>query len=155
MDRPAQAYYTCHLRVQEFALLDELRDRISAFIAQHQICVISTRGVNGAWVAPARHYSCGLEIVCLLPRWSDALYYLEQDPHVMVIIPDTQSKALRWLQYSGNAQLVQSLDVEEILPQESPNMQVEDRYVAVRITAERIDLIEENRGWGVRETLDF
>ena len=136
-------------------MLDEIRDRITAFIAQHQICVISTRGVTGAWVAPAWHYSYGLEIVCLLPRWSDAVYYLEQDPHVMVIILDTQSTELRWLQYSGNAQLVHWPDVEQILPQGSPNMQVDDRYVAVRITAERIDLIDENRGWGARETLEL
>jgi hypothetical protein len=136
-------------------LLDELRDRISAFIAQHPICVISTRGDTGAWVDVAWHYSDGLEIVCLLPRWSDALYYLEQDPHVMLVILDTQSNALRWLQYRGFAQLVQSLDAGKTLPQLSPNLPVDDRYVAVRITAERIDLIDENRGWGARETLDL
>jgi hypothetical protein len=136
-------------------MLDELRDRITAFIVQHQICVISTKGVTGAWVAPAWLYGSGLEIVCLLPRWSDALYYLEQDPHVMVIILDTQSKALRWLQYSGNAQLVHWQDVEQILPQAPSCFQADDRYVVVRISAERIDLIDENRGWGARETLDL
>jgi hypothetical protein len=106
-------------------------------------------------VAPAWHFGYGLEIVCLLPSWSDALYYLEQDPHVMVIILDTQSKALRWLQYTGNAQIVHWLDVEQILPQGLKNMQVDDRYIAVRITAKRIDLIDENCGWGARETLDL
>ncbi len=136
-------------------MLDELRDRITAFMAQHQTCVISTRGIAGAWVAPAWHYCHGLEMVCLLPRWSDALYYLEQDPRVMVIILDTQSKALRWLQYSGSAQVIQPLDGKQILPGGPPNLQIDDRYVAVRITAERIDLIDENHGWGVRETLDL
>ncbi len=136
-------------------MLDELRDRISAFTSQHQVCVISTRGGAGAWAAPAWLYNQGLELVCLLPRWSDVLYHLEQDPHVMVIILDMQSKALRWLQYSGSAQLIQSRDAEEILPQESLNIQVDDRYVTVRITAERIDLIDENHGWGARETLDL
>ncbi len=133
-------------------MLDELRDRITAFIAQHQICVIGTKGAAGAWVVPAWHYNHGLEIVCLLPRWSDALYFLEQDPRVMVIIPDTQSKALRWLQYSGSAQVIQPQEIEHTCP---PNMPVDDRYAAVRITAERIDLIDENRGWGRRETLDL
>ncbi len=136
-------------------MLDELRDRITAFIAQHQICVIGTKGTNGAWVVPAWHYSHGLEIVCLLPRWSDALYFLEQDPRVMVIIPDTQSKALRWLQYSGSAHVIQPPYTEQILPPEPLNMQIDDRYAVVRITAERIDLIDENRGWGARETLEL
>ncbi len=135
-------------------MLDELRDRITAFIAQHPISVISTRGAAGAWVAPAWQYSQGLDLVCLLPRWSDALYYLEQDPHVMVIILDPQSKALRWLQYSGGAYVIQPHDFEQFLPQGLPNIQVDDRYVAVRITAERIDLIDENHGWGARETLE-
>ncbi len=136
-------------------MLDELRDRITAFIAQHPISVISTRGAAGAWVAPAWHFNNGLEMVCLLPRWSDALYFLEQDPHVMVIILDTQSKALRWLQYSGRAQVIQPPYAEPVLPPEPFNMQIDDRYSAIRITAERIDLIDENRGWGVRETLEL
>jgi hypothetical protein len=106
-------------------------------------------------VVPAWHYSHGLEIVCVLPRWSDALYFLEQDPRVMVIIPDTQSKALRWLQYSGSAYVIQPPYAERILPQGSLNMQIDDGYAAIRITAERIDLIDENRGWGARETLEL
>ena len=136
-------------------MLDELRDRITAFIAQHPVCVVSTRGGAGAWVAPAWHFSDGLEMVCLLPRWSDALYYLEQDPRVMVIILDPQSKALRWLQYSGRAHVTQPLETVQILPQEPPDMPIDDRHVAIRITAERIDLIDENRGWGARETIDL
>ncbi len=136
-------------------MLDELRDRISAFTSQHKFCVISTTGGSGAWAAPAWLFSHGLELVCLLPRWSDVLYHLEQDPHVMVIILDTQSKALRWLQYSGNAQLVQPPDVEQIAQQGPLTKTIDDGYVAVRITPERIDLIDENHGWGARETLDL
>ncbi len=136
-------------------MLNELRNRISAFTSQHQFCVISARGETSASAAPAWLFHHGLELFCLLPRWSDVLYHLEQDPHVMVIILDTQSKALRWLQYRGCAQAIQSKDLEQVLPHGTPNMQVDDRFVAVRITAERIDLIDENRGWGARETLDM
>ncbi len=136
-------------------MLDELRDRITAFTSQHQSCVISTNGGSGAWAAPAWLYSLGLELVCLLPRWSDVLYHLEQDPHVMVIIQDSQSKALRWLQYLGRAQLVQPGDLEQVLPAGRLNMCADERYVAVRVTAEQINLIDENHGWGARETLDL
>ena len=136
-------------------MLDELRDRISAFTSQHQSCVISTSGGTGAWAAPAWLYSHGLELVCLLPRWSDVLYYLEQDPHVMVIILDTQSKALRWLQYRGWARAIQPKDLEQVLPGGTPYMPPDDRYVAIQVIAEQIDLIDENHGWGARETLDL
>ncbi len=136
-------------------MLDELRDRISAFTSQHQVCVISTSGGTGAWAAPAWLYNHRLELVCLLPRWSDVLYHLEQDPHVMVIIQDTQSKALRWLQYRGRGQVAQPGDLEQALPDGRPNMWIDDRYVAIRITADQIDLIDENHGWGARETLDL
>ncbi len=136
-------------------MLDELRDRISVFTSQHQFCVISTSGGSGAWAAPAWLYSRGLELVCLLPRWSDVLYHLEQDSHVIVIIQDSQSEALRWLQYLGQAQVVQPGELAQVLPTRRLDMWTNERYVAVRITAEQINLIDENHGWGARETLDL
>lgn len=135
-------------------MLDELRDRITEFISQHRISVISTRGSSGEWAIPTWHHPLGLEMVCLLPRWSDVLYHLEQDPRVMLIILDTQCEALCWLQYRGTARIVDAPDWERILPEEESNKQPDDRYVAIRITPERIDIIDESRGWGARETLD-
>ena len=73
-----------------------------------------------------------------MPRWSDVVYYPEQDPHATVIVVDTESKHLCWLQYRGIAHITQSAD---------------DRYIAIHIAPERIDLIDESRGWGARETL--
>ncbi len=136
-------------------MLDELRDRISAFTSQHQICVISTTGVSGAWAAPAWIYNHGIELVCLLPRWSDVLYHLEQDPQVMVIIQDSQSRALRWLQYIGRAQVIGPEELEQVSTNRRLNMRADERYVAISIVAEHIDLIDENHGWGARETLDL
>jgi len=135
-------------------LLDELRDRITEFISQHRISVISTSGLSGEWAIPAWHQPLGLEMVCLLPRWSDALYHLEQDPRVMLIILDTQGDGLRWVQYRGNARVVDASDWEKTLPQGMPKLHVDEGYVVVRITPVRIDLIDESHGWGERETLD-
>ena len=121
-------------------MIDELRERIAIFLSNSQVCVISTGGNQGAWSVTAQYQNRGLELDCRVPRWSDALYHLEQDPHVLVIILDTQSDSTRWLQYSGVAQIDSSA--------------ADDRYVAVHITPERVDLVDESRGWGARETLD-
>ena len=121
-------------------MIDELRERIAAYLSQNQVCVISTSGCQGAWSVTAQYQNRGLELDCYVPRWSDAVYHLEQDPQVLVIILDTQSDSSRWLQYRGVAQIDSSA--------------ADDRYVVVHITPERVDLIDESRGWGARETLD-
>ncbi len=122
-------------------MLDELRSRITALISQYQICVISTGGSNGEWAVLARYENQGLEISCLLPRGSDALYYLDQDPHVIVIIRDSQADRLRWVQVRGVACLLDSKQ--------------DDCFISVRIKPERIDLLDERYGWSRRETLDL
>ncbi len=121
-------------------MLDELRDRIATYLSQHQVCFVSTSGCLGAWSVIAQYQNSGIELDCLLPRWSDAIYHLEQDPHVLVIVLEAQSPHSRWLQYRGIARVTESTD---------------DRYVAIHVTPERIDLMDESRGWGARETLDL
>jgi hypothetical protein len=122
-------------------VLDELRQRIATFLSQNKVCVISTSGCFGAWAVSAQYQNHGLELDCQLPRWSDTVYHLEQDPQTLVIVLDEKSGHSRWLQYRGIA-TVNVLSADE-------------RYVALHITPERIDLIDESRGWGARETLDF
>jgi hypothetical protein len=102
------------------------------------VCVISTSGSLGAWAVSAQYHNSGLELNCRLPRWSDTLFHIEQEPRVMAIIQD--SNPLRWLQYLGTARIADSAD---------------DRYATIHIVPERIDLIDETRGWGARETLDL
>jgi hypothetical protein len=122
------------------AVLDELRDRMISFLSQNQVCVIATSGSFGAWAVPAPYGNKGLELICRLPRWLDAIYLIEQEPRVMVIVVDAQPSFRRWLQYHGVAYIAGTTD---------------DRYVAIHIAPQRIDLFDECRDWGARETLDF
>lgn len=121
-------------------MIDELRERVTAYLSQNQVCVISTSGRQGAWSVAAQYQNRGLELDCRVPRWSDAVYHLEQDPQVLIIVLEAQSPHSRWLQYRGIARMTESTD---------------DRYVALHIMPTRVDLIDESRGWGTRETLDF
>lgn len=118
-------------------MLDELRNRVISYLSQNRVCVIATSGSLGAWAVSAQYDNSGLELTCRVPRWSDALFHIEQEPRVMAIIQDVNP--LRWMQYGGVAVIADTTD---------------DRYIKVRITPKRIDLIDESCEWGARETLD-
>lgn len=120
-------------------MIDELRDRLITYLSRNRVCVITTNGSGGAWAVAAQYENDGLELNCRLPRWCDAIYNLELDPRTIVIIVDEQPDQIRWMEYRGIAHIVDSLD---------------QRYIAVRITPERVDLIDERSGWGARESLD-
>ena len=122
-------------------MLDELKDRIITYLSQNQVCVISTHGRQGAWSVTAEYKNQGLELDCRVPRWSDALYHLEQDPRALIVILDAHTNHLRWLQYHGVARI------------EQPT--ADGRYTSVHLTPDRIDLLDESRGWGARETLEI
>ncbi len=122
-------------------MIDELRERIAGYLFQCQICVISTCGWDGVSSVCAKYSSHGLELDCRVPRWSDTLYHLEQDPHALVTILDTVSNAAQWMQYRGIAQ---------IAPYTAA-----DRYVLVHIRPVRVDLVDETHAWGARETLQL
>jgi hypothetical protein len=124
---------------KEDAVLDELRDRVITYLSHQRLCVITTNGPGGAWAVAAQYQNDGLLLKCRVPRWSDCVYNVELDPRTIVIIADERLGQLRWLEYRGIAHAVDSLD---------------ERFVALRIAPERVDLIDERHGWGARESLD-
>lgn len=121
-------------------VLDELRDRIVSILSQNNVCVIATRGAFGSWAIPVQYENQVLELNCRLPRWSDAVFHIEQEPHVVAIIMHAQTAPLCWLQYRGLARIADSTD---------------DRYMVIHIEPERIDLIDESHGRGTGEALDL
>jgi hypothetical protein len=129
-------------------LLEELRDRITFYLLQHNVCVVSTSGTVGAWAMPVSYSSHDLLMECLLPRWADVGYHIENDPRVLLIIWDS---SLRWLQYWGIAHLAPTPNWTRPPPASGPN----DRYIVIRVEPQRIDLVDESKSWGARETLDF
>lgn len=100
---------------------------------------------------PALYSNQDLMMECRLPRWADVGYHIEKDPRVLLIIYDLHFPDDRWLQYWGTAQLMPASN-GKVAP---PRGGLDDRYVAIRVMPQRIDLIDERKGWGARETLDF
>jgi hypothetical protein len=143
-------------------VLDELRDRIAAYLATHRVCIVSTQGTAGSSAVLARYHLVqdaagrqALQVDCLVPRWADVTYHLEQNPGLLVIVPDLQGDGLRWLQIRGAARLILACDWAEWHSAETSDVRVEDRYLAMRVTPQRIDLVDERQGWGISETLDM
>ena len=134
---------------------DILRERFAGYLAEHQVCVVSTAGPVGAWAMPVRYRSQGLEVDCLLPRWADVTYHLEQNPDVLLIIRDTQVDALRWLECRGTARALAPADWAGLLPLETITARRETLYTVARVSPKRMDLIDENTSWGARETLEL
>ncbi len=143
-------------------MLDELRDRIVAYLLRHPVGVLVAAGAPGISALPVRCHSHDLQVDCLVPRWADVAYRLEQDRRVALIISDPPLSPLLggtrgglcWLQYQGIAHAVAAPNWTELLPVWTSAAPPENLYVVIRVTPQRIDLFDESNGWGARETLE-
>lgn len=104
-------------------------------------------------IEPSRVF--GLVLECLVPRWSDVAHYLTQEPAVVLIVQASDGGGLRWLQIQGNAQAVEAPDWDRLLPRWVKNVQPDALYYVVGVVPRRIDLINEDLGWGILETLEW
>jgi len=136
-------------------MLNKLRDQIASYLSHQEVCVLSTTGAQGVWGMPVRYRSQGLEMDCLVPRWADVAYHLQQDSHVLLIIQACHAAGLRWLQIRGTARPVAAPDWAELLPGWTSSVPPDELYVVFHVMPERIDLVDESLGWGVRETLEL
>jgi hypothetical protein len=143
-------------------LPDDQRNRIASFLAHQRTCIVSTAVSEGVWALPVWYRPLpgipgarDLEVECLVPRWADVTYHLTQDPRVMLIVQASSGAGLRWLQIQGTAQPVEAPDWAKLLPRWVSTVQPDALFLVVRVTPSRIDLIDEDLGWGVQETLEW
>lgn len=132
--------------------MDKLRHKIGQELANHRTGVLCADGELGPQAMPVQYRLVGLDLECLLPRWSNLAYTLEAGGQVLLVILSAPDSQQRWIRYEGRAELLPSPDWPALLPGvRAP----EDRYTVIRIRPARIDLIDESAGWGARETLDL
>ncbi|MBI4671315.1 MAG: hypothetical protein HY741_06560 [Chloroflexi bacterium] len=136
-------------------MLDKLRDQIASYLMLHDVCIVSAVSAQGAWAMPVRYHSHGLKVDLVAPRWADVIWYVEQDPNVFLVIESHRAAGLCWLQYQGIAQPVAAPNWTELLPGWKSMTAPDDLYQVIRVTPKRIELVDENRGWGARETLEL
>lgn len=138
--------------------MNVLREQMRNFLSTNKVGVLTISGTEGTWAMPVRYHVENLELDCLVPRWADIAYYVEQHPGVLMVILSvflSPKEPLRWLQYKGNARPVTSPEWSSLLPQGVSETLAKDAYLVLRIVPQRIDLLDESRGWGARETLEI
>ena len=118
-------------------MLAHLRETSTTILAAHSVCILSGATAAGAWSQPMRYRSHGLTLHCEVARWADAAFYLEQPSRVVAIILIV-GDAERWLQCVGIARVRAS----------------DQPILVAELVAERLELFDGARGWGVRETFD-
>lgn len=143
-------------------LPDELNIRVTSFLTHQRSCIISTTGSEGVWAIPVWYRSVQgtsgnpkPELDCLVPRWSDVAHHLTQDQKVVLIVQSSSSAGLSWLQIQGTAQHIGTPDWSRLLPRWVTSIQPDALYLVVRVTPNRIDLVNEDLGWGVQDTLEW
>jgi hypothetical protein len=140
----------------------EQRKRIASFLAHQRTGVISTIAAGGMWALPVWYRphprpsgSRDLEVDCLVPRWADVAHQLTLDSRIVLIVQASSAAGLRWLQIKGTVQPVEAPDWARLLPRWVSMAQPDALYLVVRVLPSRIDLIDEDLGWGVQATLEW
>lgn len=143
-------------------LPDERRKRITSFLMHQRTGVISTASSSGVlsmpvWyrLNPEPSASRSLEVDCLVPRWADIAHQLAQKSRAVLIVQASSGAGLRWLQIQGATRLVEAPDWSGLLPRWVPVVQPDALYLVVKLMPNRIDLVDEDLGWGVQETLEW
>jgi hypothetical protein len=131
--------------------IDQLRDQLAAYLASYNTGLLS---VAGAAPLPVRYRSRHLLIECLVPRWAELVAVLPLQPSTMLTIP-APCDVGRWLQCQGDAQIAAAPDWSGLLPAGSAQHQAHAHYLVVELQPSRLDLFDQRRGWGARETLDL
>lgn len=139
----------------------EQSHRLAILLACNRTCTIVTSTSLGTGVMPVRYRAqpvvsraSGLRLDCLVPRWSDMAYYLEQSPEVILIVQISRGIGLSWLQVVGSSKNILNPDWSWLLPGWMRADQPDLHYLVVRVFPRRIDLIDEDLGWGVQETME-
>lgn len=139
-------------------MLNILRERMRTYLSRNSVGVLSVSGTEGVSAMPVRYRTENLELDCLVPRWADIAYNVELHPGVLIVVLSvllSPEDSLCWLQYKGNARPVANPDWEGLLPKGASETLARDMYQVLRVVPERIDLLDESRGWGARETLEI
>jgi hypothetical protein len=97
----------------------------------------------------------GLEVDCLVPRWADVAHHLSQSARVSLIVQAPSGAGLRWAQIRGTARPVEAPNWARLLPRWVSTVPPDELYLVVRVAPSRIDLVDEDLGWGMQETLEW
>lgn len=133
------------------AMLQRLREQMTAALAQHRACVLVT-GEPSPSAVPVRCRSVGLDVDCLIPHWADAAWAVGEGRPVSLLFLGGGDPGTRWLSYQGFASPISLLALGPFGL--SASTDTAHRFRAIRVQPSRIDVVDESRGWGVLDTFE-
>jgi len=80
---------------------------------------------------------------------------LERPREARLAVVVEAGPALSWVFIRGNASLVMNPDLEGLTLPGVGRANRTDLYESVRVEPVRIEIVDERRGWGYRETVDL
>jgi len=110
---------------------------------------------DGRYALPVPFRVRGTVVECRVPTWSGVGDLLEEPGEVTLVAADETGPYLRWLFIRGQATVVADPDWEGLQPPALDRIGPDDLFQLVRIAPRRIELIDEQLGWGCRETVDL
>lgn len=107
------------------------------------------------YALPVRFRVRGAFVECRVPIWSGVSDSFDKKRVVTLVAIQNSEPYLRWLFLRGEGSIVKDPDWEGLVPLQPGRVDPEDLYWLVRIVPKRMELFDEQRGWGFRETTDF
>lgn len=108
----------------------------------------------GGYALPVRFRVRESRLECRVPTWSGVGDLLETTREVTLVAFREAGEQFQWLFIRGPAAVVPDPDWEGLQPPAAGGVSPDDLYQLVRIEPKRIERIDEQRGWGCRETVD-
>lgn len=136
-------------------MLDDLRQRIEEFLGAGRHGVLSSSGTGGVVSLPVRYRAREMELDCLVPRWHDLAYWVEENPSITLVVLVENTGGFSWLHYQGRATTMAAPEWADLWPALPAGLHPEDFYLVLRLQPARIELMRGPQGWAMRETLDF
>lgn len=108
----------------------------------------------GKYALPVRCRFREPALECRVPTWAGVSDLLEEMAEVTLVVME-DGEPDRWLFIRGAATVVTDPDWEGLRPPHWSRVEPADLYQLLRIEPKRIEMIDEQRGWGFRETVDL
>lgn len=107
------------------------------------------------YALPVRFRIRGQYVECLVPMWAGVGERLEETKEAVLLAVAHGDAGLRWFFARGTAARVAEADWDGIRPPGADRVSLSDLYEIVRIRPQRLELVDEERGWGYRQTMDM
>lgn len=94
-------------------------------------------------------------VECRVPSWTGIGDELGRQDDLLLVVVTEADAALRWFFLRGPGARVNGPDWAGLQPPAISRVDPDDLYLLLRIKPKRLELIDEARGWGYRETADL